>query len=480
MTTNVPPVTFGDTGPQAPSTAAVLAGVEADINAAFGGGLNMDPATPQGLLAATESATIEDAIAAFVSMFNAIDPAFASGRMQDAICRLNFIERIAATSTVVTGRCVGGSGTVIPSGSLAQALDGNVYASNASATIGDLGYVDVTFECVTKGAIQCPAGSLSKIYRIVPGWDSVTNLADGTPGYDTESRIALENRRQASVAANSIGLNASMRANLIKPVVDGGAGCTDAYCYSNDDSSPVTIQGVTLAAYEVYACVKGGVSNDVIAQILWAHKAPGPPWYSGANTSATVEDTSPGYSTPYPSYTIKWQTAADLSFYFAIRLANSAQVPSDYQTQIANAVASAFLGGDGGDPARIAASVFASRFYAAVASLGAWARVLDIFIGSTNSIAAEVTGSFTGSTFTCTAVTSGTLAVGQFLSGGPVGARITALGTGSGGTGTYTVSTNEDAASGTVQALVADQTEITPDLDQYPVTSASRVSVTLV
>lgn len=67
---------------------------------------------------------------------------------------------------------------------------------------------------------------------------------------------------------------------------------------------------------------------------------------------------------------------------------------------------------------------------------------------------AVVTGSIAGTTLTVTAVTSGTLFVGQVLAGAGVTANttITALGTGTGGAGTYTVSINQTAASTAVTA----------------------------
>ena len=69
--------------------------------------------------------------------------------------------------------------------------------------------------------------------------------------------------------------------------------------------------------------------------------------------------------------------------------------------------------------------------------------------------AAKVTGSITGTTLTVTAVTSGTLYVGQTIQGTGVTALtiITALGTGSGGAGTYTVSTSQTVASTTLYGL---------------------------
>jgi hypothetical protein len=74
-----------------------------------------------------------------------------------------------------------------------------------------------------------------------------------------------------------------------------------------------------------------------------------------------------------------------------------------------------------------------------------------------NSTAAPaiVTGDITGTTLDVTAVTSGTLQIGQTLEGANVtnGTIITAFGTGSGGTGTYTVNPSQTAASDTIYAL---------------------------
>lgn len=59
------------------------------------------------------------------------------------------------------------------------------------------------------------------------------------------------------------------------------------------------------------------------------------------------------------------------------------------------------------------------------------------------------TGSISGTTLTVTAVTAGNFVVGSTLSGTGVanGTVITAAGTGTGGTGTYTVSINQNVAS---------------------------------
>jgi hypothetical protein len=74
---------------------------------------------------------------------------------------------------------------------------------------------------------------------------------------------------------------------------------------------------------------------------------------------------------------------------------------------------------------------------------------------NSTTVGARVTGSITGTTLTVSAVASGTLFVGQTIQGTGVTALtiITALGTGSGGVGTYTVSTSQTVSSTTLYGL---------------------------
>ncbi len=76
---------------------------------------------------------------------------------------------------------------------------------------------------------------------------------------------------------------------------------------------------------------------------------------------------------------------------------------------------------------------------------------------SINSVAspAIVTGAIAGTTLTVSAVTSGTLRIGQTIDGTGVtdGTIIKAFGTGSGGVGTYTVSASQTVSSTTIYAM---------------------------
>lgn len=85
---------------------------------------------------------------------------------------------------------------------------------------------------------------------------------------------------------------------------------------------------------------------------------------------------------------------------------------------------------------------------------GFWRSTVDNNKTNPDAGPASFTGSISGVTLTVTAVTSGTVQVGQTLSGTGVtsGTQITALGTGTGGNGTYTVSASQTASSTTITA----------------------------
>jgi hypothetical protein len=105
--------------------------------------------------------------------------------------------------------------------------------------------------------------------------------------------------------------------------------------------------------------------------------------------------------------------------------------------------------------ARIGSVIYAIQYGAVVAALGPWAAIRTIQVGSANSAGAVVVGSVAGTVLTVTAVVSGTLAVGQWVtgldsvSGIPVGTTIVSLGSGSGGTGTYNLSASATVAGAT-------------------------------
>jgi hypothetical protein len=383
FSTSVPAPTFGPTGFIAPADSAILAGVQADLNAAFGGDLNPALSTPQGQLASSNAAIISAAYALFLFYSTQSDPAFAQGRMQDGIARIYFLARNPAQPTVVQALCTGLVGTPIPTGALAKAADGNTYVCTAGGTIPGSGNITLPFACLVTGPIVCPAGALNTIYRTVPGWDSIGNIAPGVVGNAVESPAAFEQRRGLSVALNSRNTTSAILA-----VVLAVPNVLDAYVVDNPTGMTTIISGVPLAPHSVYVAAAGGAAQAV-ANAIWSKKPPGCA-YNG-NTTLTVVDTNSGYSLPYPSYSVTYQTPTPLTIFFAVSIANIAAVPSTATAQIQAAILAAFSGADGGVRARIGATIFASRFYAGIALLGAWAEIVSLQIGTVSGNANTVT-----------------------------------------------------------------------------------------
>ena len=201
MTTNVPLITWVNGSPVLPSESAILTGVQADIDTAFGGGVNPSLQTPQGQLAQSETAIIGDKNNEIAYIANQVNPSMASGIWQDAIGEIYFITRIPGAGTVVICTCNGAVGTIIPAGSVAQDTSGYLYSSTETATIPSSGNVTVQFQNQTQGAIACGIGALSKIYTAVSGWNTITNPSAGVLGNTVESRAAFEARRQEAQTA---------------------------------------------------------------------------------------------------------------------------------------------------------------------------------------------------------------------------------------------------------------------------------------
>lgn len=475
MASAVPPVTFGTNGFIVPSEPDILAGVQTDLNTAFGGNLNPALDTPQGQLATSEAAVIGNANSTFQYFTTQVDPAFSTGRMQDAIARIYFLERIPSQPTTLQLSCSGLTGVTIPLGALVSDPNSNIYQCTGSGTIPGSGLVTLTFSAQIPGPLTIP--SSVSIYQAVTGWDSAT-IVSGIIGQNTETRQAFEARRAASVAQNSVGSLPSVLGALLSV-----SGVLDAFVTENPTANPLTVGGVVLVPNSLYAAVYGGAPASV-AGALWSRKAPGCA-YNG-NTTVVVTDTNSGYTPPAPTYNVTFQVPAPLAIIFAVSIANNAQIPSNAVTLIQNAIVSAFSGADGGPRARIGSTIYASRFVAPVAALGSWVNLISLSIGSANTASATFTGSIgANGTMTVTALTSGTIGVGQVLSDGSgliiAGTTILTQVNGTvGGVGHYTVSISQIVGSEIIKSVAANQNLVVVNINQVPIIAPANVAVTII
>ena len=473
MTTNVPTVTFGPLGFQVPAADAVLVGVQADISAAFGSTLSYTLNTPQGQLASSEAAVIVNTNAFFQYYTQQVDPAYATGRMQDAIARIYFIERLPAEPTVLQIACLGATGVVIPLTATVVDGSGNVYQCTEAGTIDGGGTITLPFAALVPGPLAVPASVT--IYQAIPSWDTAT-VVSGVVGQNTETRSQFESRRRQSVSKNSIGqLSSVLGAVLAVP------GVLDAYVTENDVALPVTIGGYAVAANSLYVAVVGG-DAQAVGEAIWSKKAPGCA-YNG-NTTVVVVDDSSGYSPPFPSYQVTFETPAALAILFAVQIVNGPQVPASAVAQIQAAITAAFNGSDGGARARIGSTIYASRYVTPVLALGSWVQLASLTVGSNNAAAAKFIASVSGTTMTVTSVTSGALAAGQTLSDATgnlaVGTTIAAQLTGpAGGVGTYRLSGAQTVSSESMVAAVPALQSVVVRIDQVPTLNANNIAVTL-
>jgi uncharacterized phage protein gp47/JayE len=355
-----------------PQESAILAGALADLNAAFGGNLNITNLfTPQGQLASSATACIgagNDLFAYFVSQIN---PDNAAGFIQDAIARIYFLTRNPGVPTAVQCQCGGLMNTVIPIGALAQDTSGNQYTSTEGGTIPASGTITLPFANVVNGPIACPANTLTQIYQAITGWESINNSSPGIAGANVESTEAFAYRRQLSVAINAQGSPDSMLG-----AVFAVPGVIDAYVVDNPLSTAVNYgaSNYPLAPNSVYVGVVGG-SAQAIAQAIWNKKDLGCN-YNG-NTTVQIQDTD-GYELPYPTYNVTFNIPNALPIYFLVTIANSPSLPSNITTLVQTAIVNAFTGADGSPRARMGALILASTYYPSVTAIGSVVSVYSI------------------------------------------------------------------------------------------------------
>jgi uncharacterized phage protein gp47/JayE len=474
--TNVPPIEWTPTGLVVPTAAEILAGVLADLNAAFNGNLNLALNTPQGQLASSLAAIIQQCYGAMAYLTGNVNPAAAQDFMQDAIGYIYYLTRNSGTPTVVACTCAGVVGTVIPAGSEATDTSGNLYASTAAGTIGAGGTVTISFQNQNDGPIPCAPSTLTQIYQAVTGWESITNPSSGILGTNTESAAAFAARMQASVAVNAQGSLPSLYGALAAL-----PGVTAVYCVENDTSSPVSTgpTDYSVAANSVYAAVVGGTASQ-IAQTIFTKKSPG--CNTNGNQSIVVYDTTYPEGSQ-PAYTIKFEIPNDLAMTFTVALGSSSGLPANIDTLIQNAMLAQFQDGSSLVPAvGIASQILAATYFSPVLATFTGLPLLSILMGT----AFSGTCSLSGTTLTVSSVTSGFLTAGCYVVDTTHGTAIPSntyvveqlTGT-PGGAGTYELSASCTTESGdTVTSTTGNLQTFQAGIDQIPVLSAANIVIT--
>lgn len=384
MATNVPALDWSDEGLILPSEPDILNGVLADINSAFGGGLNLQLTTPQGQLAQTITAIIGDKNSEFAQLINLINPLTSYGIYQDAIGKIYFMSRLAGTGTVVTCQVTGKVDTVIPAGTLVQDTKGYNYKSLSEIKIGSNNKGQGQFQNVKSGPIGCAPNTLTRILQAIQGWETITNENAGILGREVESRSDFETRRK-----NSVNIVGSGNIYSIRAAVLALTDVVDCYAYSNDTGQDITLgtTKVPVKASTIYIAVVGGEDKDV-AMAIFNKKSSGC-GYTG-NTSVTI--TYPDYPDPAPTTTVTFQRPTATNVYFAVSIENDGSLPTGIEDSIKTAIINRFDGADGSERVHIGQSIYASNYYSAITILDeSNLNILSLTIGLSENPTTTVT-----------------------------------------------------------------------------------------
>lgn len=309
------------TGIVVPDTSKVKKEVQDEYKEVFGQDLDVTESTPQGRLIEAETVARKRVIEMMALFANMMNINQSLGIWLDALLYPFGVNRTGSSRTRVTCSLTGTANTVIPQNAQAQDSNGNIYYLENPVTLDSNGSGNGEFLSLEKGAIECPAGTLTQIVTAVLGWDSITNASDGEAGADGESDNELRQKFPTKQYQGK-SLVESIKSAILE-VED----VQSAFVVDNTDSASKTIvntrdntRNIVLPAHSLYVCVDGG-TNQAIAKAINRTRSLGCS-YASSNNATTVDGetikfdtlTVGGYTVPiYVNITIKTGSTNDLT-----------------------------------------------------------------------------------------------------------------------------------------------------------------------
>lgn len=253
---------INDTGITPKTLEEYLTGLRAVWRSAFGEDLNVDVSTPQGQVIGVEALNLSLADDALVRIAQATNIYRAAGQQIDGLAAILSILRRAASRSSVTATLTGVSATVIPAGTRARTTGGDLFALDSPVQIGGGGSVNATMFSVETGPIPIGAGELTQVVDVVPGWETINNVAAGQLGQNEENDAPYRSRYFRELFKNSQAPLESLISRIAEV-----ENVTDVIGVENDTSTPVVIQNIEVAAHSVALVVDGGNDADIAEAI---------------------------------------------------------------------------------------------------------------------------------------------------------------------------------------------------------------------
>lgn len=354
----IPQIQITNAGYVAPTREEITAGLWELMRSAFGGDITQDDRTPQGQLVTSLTAALYDKDSQFIALANNFDPRYSSGKFQEALGAVYFLDRAKASSSVAVLEFTGLSGADIPVGTQAQDGNGNLWETAQAGVIGVDGKATVEAKCLVTGPVAAAPLTINQLVSSVSGVDQVTNRAPAIMGRAQESRSDYEDRRYDSVAANAKGT----------PVAVYGAvsrlnGVIDCKAVSNftDSSTQVGATNYPMIRNSLLVSVVGGEDLEIAREILVKG---GTGCSLVGNTTVNYLDTESWPDDP-PSYIVKFLRPASAPLYFNIQVAVLAEVRQHQIDRAKESILNSL--NTGSNRARIGGRVVATSY---VCSLG--------------------------------------------------------------------------------------------------------------
>lgn len=369
-----------------PDTSTVLTDVQNMFKSVFGEDLDLSATTTQGRLIEMFQRNRSFCIQICALVSNMLNLNRATGFVLDDLGSLFLIERQPATHTTTTVIMSGVPNTIIPVGTRLQTTNGDIFTNTQTYTIGVSGSVTAQYQSVETGEIPCPANTLTTVLDRINGLETVVNPSDPVLGSDLESDTEFRARIKESLNINSIAILSSIKSNLMAV-----SGVTDSYCYDNYTGSSVTVDGITVPAHSILACVEGGNNQDV-ANVLYSKKTIGTGYITSATNLVTQTVIDEAYGT---TYTVKFMRPITSAMDVALTVSRQGYSGSDLEDAVKDAVMQWYNGEiDGVDGIRIGKAVSPFEISAAVSDV-----LPDIFITSVGVCAHGGTPASTTLTF---------------------------------------------------------------------------------
>ncbi|MDH2366884.1 MULTISPECIES: baseplate J/gp47 family protein [Providencia] len=269
-----------------PDTSTLRDDVESEYRSVFGQDLDVNPETPQGALITMEVENRDAVVRNNAELANQINPDLAGGIFLDAIWALMGGQRFDATHSFLSQvKFTGIAETIIPKGSQAATLNGDLFETTKTLIIGKDGSVTGDMRAIETGAVECGVGQLNKVASSVLGWETVHNPSNAVLGRDAESDLQSRRRRKQTLAKNTVSVGEAITSALYEL-----EGVRSLAYRENYTDQPMMFDGITLVPHSIYVCVEGD-DKEAIARSLLRTKTLGAA-FNGSEEVEVLENIS--------------------------------------------------------------------------------------------------------------------------------------------------------------------------------------------